>query len=153
MATVAGLDYSTHAIDCVLVDEDTGEYVAWHRWPLEAKGDAFDRARWIRHTMPARSWWDDRGVVACGIEDPRGMKPGPLFRIQGAILSCLPTWLLVHPLVPSEWRKLVGLPGNATKLEVVFHARDHSEMMTDAWTQDTCDAYCIATATRTLIQR
>ena len=149
---IAGIDLSTRAVDCVTIHETTGRLDAWHHWPIDATGDAFDRTRWIRDTMPARGWWKDQGVIAIGIEDPRGNSAGIIYRAQGAILACLPTSTLVHPLIPSEWRKLVGLPGNASKQDVrewgIELGCSHP-----GWTADAYDALAIAHATRTLLAR
>jgi hypothetical protein len=147
--TIAGCDYSTHAVDIVLLDEDT-DAATWHRFPLAGR-DAFERARYVRVGMPGGSFWDD--VLAVGIEEPRGYNAGALYRVQGAILARIPLDKLVQPLGPSEWRRRVGLSGNASKGEV------KSQVITWAWASgaggwplDACDAYCIALATRSMIQ-
>jgi hypothetical protein len=156
---IAGIDYSTRAVDVVLLDEDT-DAATWHRFELVG-ADAFDRARDVRRAMLSRPMpWEDRlsgdsslfwdDVLACGIEDPRGFNSGSLYRVQGAILACLPARLLVHPLIPSSWRKTVGLPGNANKQGVWEFADGKGK---GHWPQDACDAYCIALATRTLLER
>jgi hypothetical protein len=147
---IAGIDYSTRAVDVVLLDEDS-DAATWHRFPLEGN-DAFDRARDVRRVMylPGSEFWDD--VLAIGIEDPRGYGSGALYRIQGAVLNCLPKNTLVHPLIPSQWRKTVGLPGNASKGAVFEFTMKHSGRAgSGIWPQDACDAYCIALATRTLL--
>jgi hypothetical protein len=148
---IAGIDYSTRAVDVVLLDEDS-DAATWHRFPLEG-ADAFDRVRSVRESMRVpypglTDKWDS--VIAFGIEEPRGYNAGALYRIQGAILSCLPTRTLVHPIGPSEWRKTVGLPGNASKAEVMAWMMNSDRY---DWPQDACDAYCIALATRTLLER
>lgn len=144
MSYVAGIDYSTHAIDVVLLDENGVEPPEWHRTELVGN-NAFDRTRSIDNGVTS-AWWDD--MLAIGIEDPRGFNAGALYRIQGAILANIPDRILVQPWVPSEWRKAVGLKGNAPKAEV------KSAVITWAWAggsgewpQDACDAYCIALAT------
>lgn len=165
---IAGCDYSTRFIDIVLLDEDS-DAATWHRFELVGDGacGAFDRAREVGLAFPNRgsSFWDD--ILAVGIEDPRGYNAGALYRIQGAILSCIPNDKLVHPLVPSQWRKTVGLPGNCPKTAIRdFVGRTikvgHDAMpnngpiiwpdLSSAWPQDACDAYCIALATRSLLQ-
>jgi hypothetical protein len=169
MMSVAGIDYSTRFVDVVLLDEDT-DAATWHRFPLEGN-DAFDRARYVGQAVPGRamSFWDN--VLAVGIEDPRGYGSGSIYRVQGAVLACVPSGTLVQPWIPSAWRKTVGLPGNASKGQigqfVVRHklasigdGRDTSHVMEGAlpmpngviWPQDACDAYCIALATRMSIQ-
>lgn len=154
MSAVAGIDYNTRAVDVVLIDEDTGT-ASWHRFPLAGIGDAFDRARSVREAMPPRSWWETHGVIAAGIEDPRGYAAGHQYRVQGGILQCLPRDLLVQPWIPSAWRKAVGLPGNAPKVVVATHVFSvvvgvHVPAM---WPQDACDAYCIARATLNALER
>jgi hypothetical protein len=160
---IAGIDYSTRAIDIVLLDEDS-DAATWHRFELAWPdfSDAFARARSVPVNVPGprAEFWDD--VLAVGIEDPRGYNAGALFRIQGALLTRIPRDKLVHPLIPSQWRKTVGLPGNASKVDVAAFALGRREPMYDEngrgrygviWPQDACDAYCIALATRTLLER
>lgn len=153
MSLIAGIDYSTRAVDVVFVDEDTGA-AAWKRYPLEADGDAFDRARAVRQAMPARGWWKFYGVIAVGIEDPRGYATGLLYRIQGGILQCLPADLLVKPWIPSEWRRANNIAGNASKHDVQLHSLRlvGTSRATDAWPQDAHDAHLIARATRSALQ-
>lgn len=146
---IAGVDYSTHAVDCVFIDDDTGR-AEWRHWPLTGN-DSFDRTRAVRDAMPSRGWWEDEGVLAIGIEHPGGHHgTRDMIRVQGAILACLPTSLLVCPWPPAKWRKAVGLPGNASKLAVAAWADRHlarSQVSWGTWPQDACDAYCIAQAT------
>lgn len=148
--TVAGIDFSTHAVDVVLLDEDSDRAV-WHRFELTGQ-DAFERARFVRAALWPSSLFDD--VLACGIEDPRGYGAGSLYRIQGAILGRLPGSLLVQPWVPSAWRKAVGLPGNCTKERVQLHVAQQrpTGWLHTPWPFDACDAYCIALATRSLLE-
>lgn len=151
--TIAGCDFSSKAVDIVLLDEDTDAAV-WHRFELHGQ-DAFDRARSVRAAMPARGWWEDQGVLAVGIEQPRGrFALVDLGRIQGAVLACLPTSLLVQPWNPAQWRKQVGLPGNAPKLSVAGWAiaRWTNAPGPYALEQDSCDAFCIALATRMVVE-
>jgi hypothetical protein len=153
---IAGIDFSTRAVDVVLLDEDS-DAATWHRFELEG-ANAFDRVRSVRSRVPVPSaaFWDD--VLAVGIEDPRGYGAGSLYRIQGAVVSCIPHTKLVHPLIPSSWRKTVGLPGNASKDAIREHVWQQSSglftglTMWDGPPQDACDAYCIALATRSLLQ-
>jgi hypothetical protein len=157
VSLVAGIDYSTHAIDVVLIDEDTLK-PEWHRLEL-AGADAFDRARTVRpRLIGTRYSWD--GVLAVGIEEPRGYGAGHLYRIQGAILTVIPNQILVQPWVPSEWRKAVGLKGNASKQDIYAFTvatmfKSGPKLAPDSihWPQDACDAYCIARATLQALER
>lgn len=152
---ICGIDFSTHFVDIVLLDENT-DAATWHRFALEGQ-DAFDRARNVHHAMPHGSFWDD--VMAVGIEQPRGNHGVVhIARIQGAVLTCIPSRLLVQPWNPSAWRKAVALKGNATKDEVATYARrdwpgDIVLPERVSWPQDACDAFCIALATRSVIEQ
>jgi hypothetical protein len=151
--SVAGIDLSTHFVDVVKLDEDT-DRAEWHRFELHGQ-DAFERARSVARSFPGVTdmLWDD--VVAIGVEDPRGYGAGSLYRVQGAVLSRIPARLLVQPWIPSAWRKQVGLPGNAPKHTIRAWVDQHRVPPPPAlidWPQDACDAYCIALATRQLIQ-
>jgi hypothetical protein len=149
----AGIDYSTHAIDLVLVDEDGLRPPWWHRFELHGP-DAWERTRTVARTLPGRTsqLWDE--VLAFGLEEPRGQNSGVLYRVQGAVLAALPPHVLVYPMVPSEWRKAVGLPGNASKDAIAYFAvNDGPPDEFRDWPQDACDAYCIALATHKLINQ
>ena len=151
MTAFAGIDFSTFAIDLVLIPEE-GE-PEWHRFEL-AGHDAFERTRGVRDVMPSRGWWSDLGVVALGIEEPQGVAKSTVAKlkaIQGAVVACLPRDLLVHPMVPARWRTEVGLKGNASKEEVADFVAVRSgtgfvEIPWDCsqWSQDAMDAYCLA---------
>lgn len=154
---VAGVDFSSHAIDVVLVDLDDRQPPRWHRYPLLGQ-DAFDRARSVADAMPGRSsvYWDN--VLAVGIEEPAGRNPGVLFRIQGAVLAQIPARMLVTKWMPSQWRKAVGLAGNAAKPMSRERAWQYDPRFTgltewDGPPLDACDALCVALATRQAITR
>jgi hypothetical protein len=152
MSLVAGIDYSTHMIDVVLIDEDTLK-PEWHRYELEGT-DAFNRARDVHDAMFGGAWiWEN--CIAVGIEDPRGYNAGALYRIQGAALACIPRDILVQPWIPSEWRKAVGLKGNASKDNVAEYVLDTVDDLSPLydWPQDAFDALCIARATLQALER
>jgi len=147
---VAGIDFSSHAIDVVLVDVDGRQPPRWHRYPLTG-ADAFDRTRSVANSMPGRSsaYWDN--VLAVGIEHPAGkFGTGPLMRIQGAVLAQIPARMLVKAWPPGAWRKAVGLAGNASKQRIAEWATWEGGLGKDAvfWPQDATDAWCIALATQ-----
>lgn len=155
---VAGIDFSSEAIDVVLIPEDEGDWLSggksavWHHFEL-AGNDAFDRTRVIGEAMPSRdsTWWDD--VYAVGIEHPAGKYgTGAMMRVQGAVLSMIPGALMVKPWPPGSWRKAIGLKGNATKGEISSHVKFVPNSFSPVedrwdWPQDACDAFCIALAT------
>lgn len=150
---VAGCDFSTHYVDLVLVPLDDGPPV-WHRYELQGQ-DAFERTRSVPNVVPwrAASFWDD--VLAVGIEHPAGRHGvGPLLRIQGAVLACLPARMLVEPWPPAKWRKAVGLPGNASKDQSIAMSMAHAiteRWDMTGWDHNSCEAHLIALATRQAI--
>ena len=147
MTYVAGIDYSTLAIDVVLIDEN-GDNAEWHRQTLEGH-DAFERCRYVRRAMlHLAPLWENS--IAIGIEDPRGYNAGALYRIQGAILARLPRETLVQPFPPGVWRNRAGLAGNASKGDVAAEVRRLVDPELK-WPQDACDAYLIALATKSLM--
>jgi hypothetical protein len=154
---IAGIDYSTQAVDIVTVPYDTDGQPEWHRYPLQGDG-AFERARDVANELPGRSsmFWDD--ILAVGIEHPGGRYgTGAMLRVQGAILSVIPARMLVVPLPPARWRKLNGLNGNTGKETVAALSVAIGEYENDPpvslaeWPQDAHDAHLIALATMSLI--
>jgi len=148
---VAGCDYSSRFVDLVTVPLDGPGAPVWHRFPLVG-ADAFDRARSVAQAVPGPTsvLWDD--LIAVGIEDPRGQNAGAMYRVEGAILARIPARMLVRPFIPSEWRRLAGLPGNASKGRVAEMVMERL-YQTRGWQQDTFDAYCLALATLRLLDR
>jgi hypothetical protein len=146
---IAGIDYSSLAIDVVHIDLDDLVPPRWDRFPLAGQ-DAFDRTRSIRDAMPTSSYWQD--TIAIGIEHPAGrFGTGSMMRVQGAVLACLPSGVLVQPWPPSSWRKAVGLAGNATKQQVA--AASYRLGLSPEFPQDAHDAHLIALATRRALER
>lgn len=145
---VAGIDVSSFAVDVVTIPLDG--FGISHRVFLLDGADAFDRTRQVGEVMPGRSseFWDD--ILAVAIEEPAGRNPGFAFRVQGAVLSMIPSRMLVTKFMPSEWRKLNGIPGNATKDAVFEWAQAH---LGGFGSQDEADAYCIARALRLALEK
>lgn len=145
---IAGIDLSSFFVDIVLIEDR--KLPTWERIDLKPGQDAFARARNVAlRAYPA--WLFD--CEAIGIEEPRGMNPGPTFRVQGGVLTVLPPDVLVQPWVPSQWRKAVGLPGNCKKPEIMSFVKARLGAVAVDWPQDACDAWCIAEATRLAVEK
>lgn len=150
--TVAGIDYSSRAVDIVLLNDDT-DHAAWTRVELHG-ATPIERARSLRGRLPLRSWWEDEGVYLIGIEDPYSRSKGvakALGMAAGAIVALLPVDLTVIQTPPIEWKRLAIGNGSATKAQVANWARaelGHDGVTT--WAQDAYDAYAIARAVRHL---
>jgi len=138
--TVAGVDVSTRQIDVVVLDTRTGR-ATWHPWRLPA-GDLIHRIASIRD-WPADSLL--AGCSAVGIERPYGRHGAwQASMAAGATVTRLPA-VPMRWWSPAEWRRACGLPGNASKLDVLWWAS--SQGCPSDWSQDAADAYCIAYAT------
>ena len=152
MSYIVGCDFSTKAVDFVYLDENDMEPPRWNRCHLEG-ADAWERTRELSRQPGWPSWmWDD--VLAVGIEDPAGNHgTSYLYRVQGAILARIPRSILVQPWRPAQWRKAVGLPGNASKKDVFIASDDMLPEDWPLWPQDAHDAHMIALATLLAITR
>ncbi len=151
--TIAGIDFNSFQADIVLLSED--DDTATHHVFAFGKGDAFDRARTIRGSMPSRDWWTDQGVIAIGIEDPRGAArnvDSVLYRVQGGILACLPARLMVYPWKPQAWRSELGLSSKGKESLAEFAWAHWPGSVGHGMSQDALDAYCLAYATRQRIE-
>ncbi len=151
---VAGIDFDSHGIDLVLLEEDSN-HALHERWPLIGF-DAFDRAMKVpdlrQFVWDSTAW---RNVIALGIEDPRGPSrtaDAPIYRTQGAILACLPRDLLVQPWKPQAWRKQLGI-AHIGKPPIAEFASRHWLNPPQNARQDAYDAFCIAYATRMVMVR
>lgn len=161
---IAGIDFSSNAIDFVLL-ADEGAGATWYRRRLDARrgADSFQRARLVRGLLPVRGAWADAGVTQIVLEEPMTRSfssAAALMRIQGAILSCLPVDMPVERLRPTEWKRETVGRAMASKDEVRAWAsyvggRVNHWMMAGMIPapQDAIDAFAIAWAWRSLAER
>jgi Holliday junction resolvasome RuvABC endonuclease subunit len=150
---IAGIDLSSFAIDIVLIPQVGEGKFQWIHVDLGKKGDAFDRSRLVRDAMPARTHeiWDD--VNGIGIEEPFGkgqLSTAAVYRVQGAVIGCLPTKTLLHPWAPATWKQRIGIGGNANKMDILTWAvhRENRQRRSWGYPQDVADALGIAVATQ-----
>ncbi len=155
--TVLGIDLSTHAIDLVYLDEDTlrGD---WDRITLPRTtrlAPAAQRGEQIAHIndhFPTLNTLEAAGVWLAGIEDPHGRHAHTakaLGEITGAVKLLLTRRDIPHiPIPPAEWKRELGLPGNATKDQVRDRIAGGYH-----WPQDAFDAYAIALAALRINER
>jgi Holliday junction resolvasome RuvABC endonuclease subunit len=147
--TVAGIDFSTKAIDVVLLNDDT-DHATWHRYTITHKQGAFYAARQVNDAMPTSSFWDQVWLAA--IEDPYSNSRGTakaLGMIRGAVLASIPTRLPILPTAPQEWKRVFCGNPSASKTDVKDAAIRRGFDPADA-AQDAYDAYGIAWAIRKL---
>lgn len=158
---IAGIDYSTLAVDVVLLDEDTNHARHIRRRLDTGPGKAIDRIRRIRTVMPARGAWTDAGVVAVAIEEPfnRATMGGqvPLLIALGAIIAGLPPDMPLALLRADDWRKACGLRIRGPRAEL---KRESIAFAERAWIgaparidDNAADAFGIAWAMRDLAEK
>lgn len=152
MSAVLGIDVSTKAIDLVLLDENSDQ-ASWDH--LELRGaTAFDRLRTLPSRMPKWSWYDS--VYLAAIETPMGRGQGgteaKLNWIFGAVIACLPRGLATWHVAPHEWRRELGLPGNAPKAVCAARCVELGAHV-DWQQQDAYDAYAVARYAREVNRR
>lgn len=155
---VLGLDVSPRRLGWGLVDLETGEAVACGMEPIDLPDHGWwhqQITRALRRVADVALWDSDdpRGEVsAVYIECPISRFPGMAYnegRAVGALHGEVERrWPWVHMgedvyLKPSEWKKLAGLKGNASKADVWAEAlRIGGRVIA----QDAADALLIARA-------
>lgn len=152
-----GIDISTRNIDAVFVDANS-DRAAWHRFPLFGR-DAWERTRDVPRALVDGGFPElMETTIAVAIEEPAGKNPGRIFRVQGALLAAIPAATLAFSLMPSQWRRQVGIPGNAPKEDVEFWCRFASpaaitgQFTGCSWAEDAFDAYCLSLACSQLVE-
>lgn len=154
---IAGVDVSSHAVDVVLLDDDTDQAHSFHHVPLPGP-TPFERARGCRQRLPARSWWEDQGVWLVGYEDffARDAHVAKAIAVVlGAWGAQLPTGLTVVPTPPSEWQRLFTGWAKQPRFSderkrLIRDAAIARGFHGDGRTQDLYDAYGIACVVRDL---
>ncbi|MFN0092877.1 MAG: hypothetical protein ACKVWR_21795 [Acidimicrobiales bacterium] len=144
MSYYAGVDFDTHGVHVCLIDEDRPERARAFTWAL-AGSDALTRLRAVREI---RCGWDDVAIV--NVEWPAGRfhTAAALLPFHGAIVNQVPSGVIVWRMRPMEWRRHVGLAGNASKQEVADLVARH--VPAADWSQDLCDAWCLARAAQVI---
>ena len=149
MGAVLGIDFSTHAVDLCLLDEETNA-AEWKRLDLYG-ATALARLDGIHAHMPRSAWYEANNVYLVAIEKPFGHRHeigwtfGAIYSWVAAfarvpVFGHVPIWAVA----PHEWKQGLGLPGNATKddcaqavLELVrrfpHSLEPHSQDALDAW--------------------
>lgn len=161
MSFIVGIDFSTLAIDAVLIDEDTDTAEHYRRRLDTGPGDALARTRRVRDAMPARGVWRDHGALTVAIETPMGagVMQGtvPLLIVLGAIIDTIDRDIPLALLRSDDWRKICGLKLRAPRLEhkaaAIRFAFERWENHPPAIDDNVADAFCIAWAARDLYQR
>lgn len=154
-----GIDYSSHAVDVVVLDEHIVHTthkpwtpttaVTHHRVEFAGK-TSWDRlwdARVKSHLIQSLFSIDPDIII---IEEPAGYRTGQLKAFQGAITMFLP----IQPtaIYPAEWKKQTVGRGDASKDEVREWARECLGHWDTDWPQDAYDAYAMSVYGRQLLE-
>jgi len=141
---VVGIDFDTHAVHLVRLDENEPE-----AHYFQARGDgnlAWDRALKIRGQMPAASWWDDVYLVA--VESPKSNRFDTAVKlacVQGIAVACVPDGIEVWQVTPHDWKGYLSIglgvkPGPDDFAPTFMPWR----LSYPVWPQDALDALGIA---------
>ena len=147
---VAGIDFSTHAVDVVLLpwEEDT-DGARWIHVELRGTG-AREEMRWFYACLRVPSGLSERiewrQVAMCAIEKPVGPGSRRLLPLMGAIAHAVPPASAPAPIPPQQWKLLFCDDGRASKEDVADRARS-LDFPAD-WPQDAYDALGVAWAWR-----
>lgn len=152
--TVAGIDFSTKAVDIVLLDDDTDQ-AEWFRYEIADERGALWACRNLRLIFPGGSFFESRGVWLVGLEQPYSQSRDTakkLGMVAGAIAARLPTDLTVIQTDPNEWHRIFTGNAKAGKEQIAERARGQRGYPDSEWPQDAYDALGIAYAVRWLNQ-
>lgn len=156
--TVLGIDYSTKAIDLVMLDDDS-DAARHHRIDLRGRpADPLHAARRVRERFPRRSWFEEHGVWLAAIERPYGHPATltALMRIQGAICAMLPPELELVEMHAAVWLAAIASDGLEHVPKIPRKSLERKHLARDAANRhgfyspllDATDAYGIAWAAR-----
>lgn len=150
---VAGLDFSTRAVDVVTIvygDEHPAERATWQRVLFPFRGD--ESVRWLAACQKAavlrRVSWEETDVAV--LEYPAGANH-QMLTLFGALASQIPcetvrlTWL-----TPPEWRKTWLGHGGLRSADAKARAREKAigAGFPEDWAPDAYDALGLAMAWR-----
>lgn len=144
--SVYGVDYDTHRVAVCMLDlrEDRAKFetVTFRH----GKQDAFQAARSVGAAVERLAF---RGPGVWWIEHAFGRGPVDfqLGRVQGAILQAIDRNAACNECPPSEWKKGVGLNGNAKKADYLPRLAEMAAAFVDfadALTEHELDAFGVA---------
>lgn len=146
---IGGVDVSTKSIALVVLSSKTGEVSRFDEFPipdLKALGNnKAERCRVIAETGFVSAL---RRVSVLYVEQPMGRQVkgvAEVERVVGSVLACVPRKTAISLITPAEWKKIVGMKGNAQKDEIRKFA-DHLYPVLIESSQDIHDAAMIARA-------
>lgn len=153
---VFGIDLSSFQVDVVWADvhADPGAFRTWSG-SLGKAGDAFDRSRLVRGVLEPDDPYDKvipwLYMVAGAIEEPFGrgsLSTAAGYRVQGAVIACIPPRITLQGYAPSVWKKRCGAGGGAKKPAVAAHLRELGYRLTEEHDENVSDALGIMHACR-----
>lgn len=143
---IAGVDVSSHILAIVYLEARTGALHSTLELRLKPGGKHPDMPRSPNFGIAGRDLSKARAVF---IENGMGADKRSVSlmgRATGALINHIDPDVPVSLYGPSEWKKAVGLKGNADKEAIRAHARVLYPELDALCSQDICDAACIARA-------
>ena len=146
---IAGLDISTKLIAVVIISPKSGEIVRFDEYPIPSLSKlGNNKAERCRAVADTGFQSNMRGVISAYVEQPMGAQVkgvAEVERVVGAVIAAIPRKTSVSLISPSEWKKIVGLKGNAQK-ETIRELADSLYPALENSSQDLHDASLIARA-------
>lgn len=124
---------------------------SWMTWQVASNVPSLECPRWIANEIRFGDVISGHDVV--WIERPMGVhirSVADLSRVMGAVVAALPLDTSLEEITAPEWKRLIGLPGNAGKAEVRQWVTDELDRRRlaniDQLDEHKCDAFAIAMA-------
>jgi Holliday junction resolvasome RuvABC endonuclease subunit len=144
---IAGIDVSTKSIALVVLSSKTGDISRFDEFLIpdlrKLGGNKAERCRVIAETgFPAAL----KRVTVVYVEQPMGRQVkgvAEVERVVGSVIASVPKKTSVSLITPAEWKKAVGLKGNAQKDDIRAFADELYPVLSES-SQDLHDAALIA---------
>lgn len=146
-SVIGGIDVSTKSIALVVLSSKTGDISRFDEFPIpdlkKLDNNKAERCRVIAETgFPSAL----RRVSVVYVEQPMGRQVkgvAEVERVVGSVIAAVPRKTSVSLITPAEWKKAVGLKGNAQKDEIRAFADSLYPVLLES-SQDLHDAALIA---------
>ncbi len=146
---IVGLDISTRLIAMVTISSKDGSIVRFDEYAIpDLKRLDRNKAERCRAVADTGFQTQMSGVVAAYVEQPMGRQVkgvAEVERVVGAVIAAIPKETCISLISPSEWKKIVGLKGNAQKDDIREFADAIYPVLQNS-SQDLHDAAMIARA-------
>lgn len=146
---ISGIDVSTSSIAVVSLNTRTGALEKFDEYHIpDLKSLSYNKAERCRIIADTGFASGIRKSSAVYVEQPMGRQikgVAEVERVVGSVIANVPRKVSVSLISPPEWKRIVGLGGNAGKDQIREMATAIYPVLIDS-SQDLCDAAMIARA-------